>query len=68
MDDEAVVDWKGLKEQFGWPYSRTHTWHHRNLFLSCFARNFKRAATSFGDDRKRDFAKVRRCRVQPRRV
>jgi hypothetical protein len=26
MDDEAVVDWKGLKDEFGWPYSRTQTW------------------------------------------
>jgi hypothetical protein len=25
MDDEAVVDWKGLKEDFNWPYSRAHT-------------------------------------------
>jgi hypothetical protein len=25
MDDEAVVDWKGLKEEFGWPYGRAHT-------------------------------------------
>lgn len=25
MDDEAVVTWKGLQEQFGWPYSRAHT-------------------------------------------
>ena len=24
MDDEGVVDWKGLKA-LGWPYSRSHT-------------------------------------------
>ena len=38
MDDEAVVDWKGLKEQFGWTLSRTQTWLWMNdgLFPRCF--------------------------------
>jgi predicted DNA-binding transcriptional regulator AlpA len=39
MDDEAVVDWKGLKEQFGWPYSRTQTW--RMMAEGRFPRAFK---------------------------
>ncbi|MBK3666199.1 hypothetical protein JJE66_33880 [Bradyrhizobium diazoefficiens] len=26
MDDEAVVDWKGLKEKFNLPWSRSTIW------------------------------------------
>ena len=38
MDDEAMVDWKGLKEIFGWPYSRAHTWRlmAAGKFPKCF--------------------------------
>jgi predicted DNA-binding transcriptional regulator AlpA len=38
MDNAAVVDWKGLTEEFGWPYSRTHTWRlmAAGKFPQCF--------------------------------
>jgi hypothetical protein len=26
----ATVDWKGLKQLFGWPYGRAHTWRLMN--------------------------------------
>ncbi len=26
MDYSGWVDWKGLLKEFGWSYSRTHTW------------------------------------------
>jgi len=39
MDDEAVVDWKGLKGEYGWPYSRTQTW--RLMLSGHFPRSFK---------------------------
>ena len=39
MDDDAVIGWKALKEEFGWPYSRTHTW--RLMAAGKFPRCFK---------------------------
>jgi predicted DNA-binding transcriptional regulator AlpA len=39
MDNSAVVDWKGLKQEFGWPYSRSHTW--RLMDAGKFPRAFK---------------------------
>lgn len=39
MDDEAVIDWKGLKNDFGWPYSRAHTW--RLMEAGKFPKSFK---------------------------
>jgi len=40
MDDEGIVDWKGLKG-LGWPYSRTHTW--RLMKAGKFPKSFKLA-------------------------
>jgi predicted DNA-binding transcriptional regulator AlpA len=38
MEDEGIVDWKGLKA-LGWPYSRTHTW--RLMKAGQFPKSFK---------------------------
>ena len=40
MDDEGIVDWKGLKG-LGWPYSRTQTW--RLMKAGKFPKSFKLA-------------------------
>ena len=42
MDDEdadKVVNWKALKEQFGIPYTRTHSW--RKMAAGTFPQSFK---------------------------
>jgi hypothetical protein len=38
MNDNAVVGWKGLLKEYGWPYSRTHTWRMmaEKRFPECF--------------------------------
>jgi hypothetical protein len=38
MDDDGIVDWKGLKN-LGWPYSRAQTW--RLMKAGKFPRSFK---------------------------
>jgi predicted DNA-binding transcriptional regulator AlpA len=38
MDDDGIVDWKGLKN-LGWPYSRAHTWRLMNA--GKFPKSFK---------------------------
>jgi hypothetical protein len=42
MDDNRIVDWKGLKA-LGWPYCRTHTW--RLMAAGMFAQSFKLVQT-----------------------
>jgi predicted DNA-binding transcriptional regulator AlpA len=38
MDENAVVDWKGIKSRFGVPYSRAHIWRmmKARTFPQCF--------------------------------
>jgi Prophage CP4-57 regulatory protein (AlpA) len=38
-DDFAVVGWNALKQEFGWPYSRAHTWRMMNA--GTFPKSFK---------------------------
>ena len=39
MDNNGWVDWKGLKTEFGWPYSRSHT--DRLIEAGIFPKAFK---------------------------